>query len=120
MPRRTGARLFAGHELKALRRRAGLGQAAMADRVGLSVSYLSQLENDDRPVTPAVSDALARAFPLDWSPDADEAGRRLSAIRSAMDDPLFAGLEPPPALHRAVEQQPLLADRFLRLHAAYR
>jgi len=120
LPRNSSPRLFAGAELRELRRGAGLGQAAMATRVGLSVSYLSQLENDDRPVTAAVSEALARAFPLDWSPDADEAGRRLAGVRAAMDDPLFADLPMPKALHRAVEQQPSLADRFLRLHAAYR
>jgi len=122
MPRRTAARLFAGHELRALRKRAGLGQAAMAGRVGLSVSYLSQLENDDRPMTPAVTEAFARAFPIDWNgAAADDAERRLAALREAFADPLFAAEEfGPQALHRAVEQQPLFADQFVRLHDAWR
>ncbi|OHT18280.1 helix-turn-helix domain-containing protein [Edaphosphingomonas haloaromaticamans] len=114
------ARLFAGGELRGLRRRHGLGQAAMAERLGISVSYLSQLENDDRPVTRPVADALAGIFPLDWTEQADAAGTRQAAMREAMADPLFADLGPPDALHRAVEQQPDLADRFLRLHAAWR
>ena len=113
-------RLFAGAELRALRKRSGLGQGAMAQRLGLSVSYLSQLENDDRPVTRKVADALTRAFPLDWSEHADDAGRRLAAMRDAMADPLFADMAEPGSLHRAVEQQPDLAERFVRLHAAYR
>ena len=122
MARRTGTRLFAGHELKALRQRAGLGQAAMAARVGLSVSYLSQLENDDRPVTPAVTEAFARAFPIDWnSAGTDDAARRLASLREALADPLFASdAAAPQALHRAAEQQPLFADQFVRLHNAYR
>ena len=122
MARRTGARLFAGHELRALRQRVGLGQAAMAARVGLSVSYLSQLENDDRPVTPAVTEALAKAFPIDWnSAPASDVERRLAALREAFGDPLFASEDlGPQALHRAVEQQPLLAEQFVRLHDAYR
>ncbi len=122
MPRRTATRLFAGHQLRALRQRAGLGQAAMAARVGLSVSYLSQLENDDRPVTPAVAEGLARAFPVDWNRDpADDAGRRLAALREALADPLFAGAGiGPSVLHRMVEQQPLFADQFVRLHGAWR
>jgi len=122
MVRRTGQRLFAGHELKALRRRLGLGQAAMAARAGLSVSYLSQLENDDRPVTPAVAEAFARSFPVEWrTGQVDEAERRLAAMREALADPLFgADPLPPQLLHRAVEQQPIFADRFVRLHAAYR
>ncbi|KRB79377.1 XRE family transcriptional regulator [Sphingomonas sp. Root710] len=122
MARRTGTRLFAGHELRTLRQRAGLGQAAMAARVGLSVSYLSQLENDDRPVTAAVTEAFARAFPIDWNAaQADDAERRLASLRDAFANPLFAA-DPfsPQALHRAVEQQPLFADHFIRLHDAYR
>jgi hypothetical protein len=122
LARKLKHRLFAGHELRALRVRAGLGQSAMATRLGLSVSYLSQLENDDRPVTPAVTEALARAFPIDWNVDqAGDAERRLMAMREAIADPLF-GDEPftPEVLHRAVEQQPQLADRFVRLHSAYR
>jgi predicted transcriptional regulator/transcriptional regulator with XRE-family HTH domain len=114
--------MFAGPELKALRLGAGLGQAEMAARLGLSISYLSQLESADRPLTVNVVEALMRAFPLDWRQfDADEATRRLAAMREAIADPLFA--EPPPSaevLNRSVEQQPFLADRFLRLHAAYR
>src|ERR1700741_1333897 len=43
--RRMRRRLFAGERLRALRQRAGLGQSAMAARLGFSVSYLSQLEN---------------------------------------------------------------------------
>lgn len=122
MARRIGTRLFAGHELRALRRRVGLGQAAMAARVGLSVSYLSQLENDDRPLTPAVTEAFARAFPIDWNAaQADDAERRLAALREAFANPLFTSEEfDAQALHRAVEQQPLFADQFVRLYDAYR
>ena len=94
----------------------------MAARLGLSVSYLSQLESADRPLTVTVVEALMRAFPLDWRQfDNDEATRRLAAMRDAIADPLFADPPPPPeVLNRSIEQQPFLADRFLRLHAAYR
>lgn len=119
--RQPTRRRFAGASLRALRQRLGMGQSAMAARLGLSVSYLSQLENDDRPITPAVSDALARAFPYDWSmPELDETAARLESFRAAIADPLFADLMPPEQLHRIAEQQPALADRFVRLHAAYR
>jgi predicted transcriptional regulator/DNA-binding XRE family transcriptional regulator len=122
LARKAKHRLFAGQALRALRTRTGLGQAAMAARVGLSVSYLSQLESDDRPVTPAVTEAFARAFPIDWDVDqGDDGERRLAAMREVFADPLFAD-DPitPEALHRAIEQQPQLADRFVRLHSAYR
>ena len=44
-------RIFAGERLKSLRGSRGLKQAEMAARLGISVSYLSQLEHDDRPLT---------------------------------------------------------------------
>ncbi|TVV77295.1 ImmA/IrrE family metallo-endopeptidase [Sphingomonas solaris] len=117
-PRR---RLFAGPALRALRQRHSLGQAAMAARLGLSVSYLSQLENDDRPITPMVSDALAGAFPLDWNPADAGGAAHLATLRAAIADPLFADLPAErQSLERAAEQQPGLAERFVRLHAAYR
>lgn len=115
-------RHFVGARLRALRIREGLGQAAMAARLDLSISYLSQLENDDRPLTPAVIARLAAAFPLDWRIfDADDGDRRAAALREAIADPLF-GSAPPAAdaLHRAATQQPLLTERFMTLHAAYR
>lgn len=122
MARRTGTRLFAGHELKQLRQKVWLGQAAMAARVGLSVSYLSQLENDDRPITPAVNEAFATAFPIDWANNAaEDSDRRLAGVREALADPLFAGAGvEPQALHRLIEQQPMFADQFIRLHDAKR
>ena len=113
-------RRFAGAELKALRRTAALGQAAMAQRLGLSVSYLSQLENDDRPITASVAAALTRLFPLDWQDDGDAPARRLAALTDAMADPVLAGFPPPDGLARTAEQNPALVDRFLALHAAWR
>ncbi len=107
--------------MRALRQRLGLGQAAMAQKLGLSVSYLSQLETDDRPVTAKVAARLAEVFPLDWSlPDGDQLGQRLEALRAAIADPLFDGLDAPEQIHRLAEQQPALADRLVRLHDAYR
>lgn len=93
----------------------------MAARLGLSVSYLSQLENEDRPITPSVAEALSTNFPYDWSlPEADESVARLEGFRAAVDDPMFADLATPEQLHRIAEQQPALIDRLIRLHEAYR
>lgn len=115
-------RLFAGERLRALRQRAGLGQAAMAQRLGISVSYLSQLENDDRPMTSAVLAALGRHHPSDIAAfEGDEATSRFAALSAALDDPLFADMPlAPGAVEKLVEQQPHFADRFAALHAAYR
>ena len=93
----------------------------MARRVGISVSYLSQIETDERPLTSAVALAFTRAFPHDWSEvEEDEAARLRAAIAEAMDDPLSPDPLDDAALARAVEQQPALARRYVALHAAWR
>jgi XRE family transcriptional regulator, fatty acid utilization regulator len=113
-------RIFAGQRLVALRTARALKQAEMAARLGISVSYLSQLEHDDRPLTPALLEALARDFPLDWENfEEDAATRRFAALREAAADPLFASPIPADQLSRIAEQQPALADQFIALHQAY-
>ena len=117
----TKRRIFAGDRLKALRAERGLNQSAMGALLAISTSYLSQLENDDRPLTPALALRLARAFPLDWREiGAGEAETRAAALREANADPLFAEPIDAAQLARFAEQQPLLADRFIALHEAYR
>ncbi len=98
-----------------------LRQSEMAQRLGISVSYLSQLENDDRPLSDALLDRLAREFPLDWQDlGADSTEKRLIALREASADPLFAEALAPEQLSRIAEQQPAFAERFIALHEAYR
>ena len=98
-----------------------LRQSEMAQRLGISVSYLSQLENDDRPLSDALLDRLAREFPLDWQDlGADSTEKRLVALREALADPLFAEALPAEQLARIAEQQPAFAERFIALHEAYR
>ncbi|HEX4847315.1 MAG TPA: short-chain fatty acyl-CoA regulator family protein [Novosphingobium sp.] len=114
-------RIFAGSRLRAIRTERRLKQSELAAALAISTSYLSQLENDDRPLTPALVERLARAFPLDWRDiGAGDAETRLAALREANADPLFA--EPMDAAHlaRFAEQQPALAERFIALHEAYR
>jgi predicted transcriptional regulator/transcriptional regulator with XRE-family HTH domain len=114
-------RIFAGNRLKALRTTQGLKQSDMAARLGISVSYLSQLEHDDRPLTPALLESLARDFPLDWQAfEQDAATRRFAALREAAADPLFPLPLPADQLYRIAEQQPAFADQFIAMHAAYR
>ena len=92
----------------------------MAERLGISVSYLSQIEHDDRPLTPALLDILARHFPLDWDVDEDDSStRRFAALSEAAADPLFSQPLSADQPTRIAEQQPALADQFVALHQAY-
>jgi hypothetical protein len=114
-------RLFAGARARALRGRLGLSQSAMAVRVGLSVSYLSQLESDDRPMTDAVLAAFARAFPDDWAEiGPDDHAALVARAAAAAGDPTVPGALAEDALLRGVARQPLLAERLVAVHDAYR
>ena len=85
MNKETRARkLYAGARLRDARRQAGLTQAAFADALGVSPSYLNQMENNHRPVSAAVVLALAQRFdvPLDTL-SVGEAARLAAALREA-------------------------------------
>ncbi|UZK67036.1 helix-turn-helix domain-containing protein [Sphingomonas sp. M1-B02] len=118
-PRR---RLFEGFRLRDLRRRLVLSQAAMAARLGISVSYLSQIENNDRPITDVVLLALAREFPLEAAEigAATETSALLRTIDAATDSSVPADRVAEGDVRRGLEQQPLLARRLVALHDAYR
>jgi hypothetical protein len=114
-------RIFAGSQLRAIRIERGFKQAELAAALDISPSYLSQLENDDRPLTPVLVERLARAFPLDWRDlGAGDTETRLAALREANADPLFPDALDAAQLARFAEQQPALAERFIALHEAYR
>ncbi|MCH8686258.1 helix-turn-helix domain-containing protein [Pedomonas mirosovicensis] len=115
-------KIFAGSRLRAVRERHDLSQGAFAARLGVSVSYLSQMETDVRPITVAVLLALGREFAVDLSEFAqDEASRLAADLREALADPLFAGHMPGvQEIKRTVSQAPNLARSFAVLHQAYR
>lgn len=114
-------RLFVGEKLRSIRQSRGLKQADMAERLGISVSYLSQLEHDDRPLTPNLMEKLARDFPLNWEGlEEDAVTRRFAALSEAAADPIFTSPLTPDQIARLAEQQPVVAEQFVALHAAYR
>ncbi|WP_404338309.1 short-chain fatty acyl-CoA regulator family protein [Sphingomonas sp. MMS12-HWE2-04] len=118
-PRR---RLFEGFRLRDLRRRLGLSQAAMAARLGISVPYLSQIENNDRPITDLVLVALARSFPGEEAAfgSGGEAAALLRTLDASGDTSVPQDRLDEAHVRRAVEQQPLLARRLVAVHDAYR
>ena len=115
-------KLYAGAKLRELRGRLSLTQKAFADKLGVSLPYLNQMENNNRPVSTAVVLGLAQEFGFDVTElqSGDEA-RLVSDMREALADPVFTG--PAPALadmRLAAANAPALARAFLDLHAAYR
>ena len=115
-------KLYAGAKLRELRGRLSLTQKAFAEKLGVSLPYLNQMENNNRPVSTAVVLGLAQEFGFDVTElqSGDEA-RLVSDMREALADPVFTGT--PPALadmRLAAANAPALARAFLDLHAAYR
>ena len=58
------AKMFSDARLRRLRNERGLTQATLAQALGLSTSYVNQLENDQRPITVPVLIALTERFDL--------------------------------------------------------
>jgi len=83
-------KILAGPALRRLRRTHDLTQAAMAERLGISPSYLNLLESNQRPLSARLMVALAETFGLDPREFASgEAGGGIEAMRRRLHHGLF-------------------------------
>ncbi len=114
----AGRKLFVGPRVRRLREQHGLSQTALAERLALSLSYVSQIESNQRPVTAAVLLRLAEAFGGDMSQFAEDTDKRLlGELDCALQDRTLRSQAVPPAqLARTVEQSPELVEAFLLLY----
>jgi hypothetical protein len=126
-PRDRRARLAAapaaryGARVRAVRARAGLSQAALAQRLGVSASYLNLIEHDRRPLPTELLLRLARALDVDLRAfAADEDGRLVGDLAEVFGDPLF---EEHPLTRRQLAEfvgaSPDVARAVVALHQAY-
>ncbi|WP_298843361.1 short-chain fatty acyl-CoA regulator family protein [uncultured Roseobacter sp.] len=115
-------KLYAGAKLREVRTRIGHTQKDFAARLGVSLPYLNQMENNNRPVSTTVVLSLAQEFGLDVTELSEGDSERLvSDMREAVADPLFADAPPPVAdLRLAASNAPAFAHAFLELHRSYR
>lgn len=113
-----GRKLFVGPRVRRLREQYALSQTALAERLSLSLSYVSQIESNQRPVTASVLLKLAEAFGGDMSQFADETDKRvLGELDCALQDRTLRSTPVPAAqLARMVEQAPELVEAFLLLY----
>ena len=115
-------KLYAGTKLRELRRKVDLTQREFSERLEVSLPYLNQMENNNRPVSAAVILALADVFGFDVTElvSGDNA-RLVSDMREAATDPIFGADAPHLAdIRMAANNAPGLARAFLQLHRAYR
>lgn len=107
-------KLFAGAKIRALRNSHDLTQQAMARRLGLSTSYLNQLENDTRPLTTTALLQLVDAFDVPATYFSPHTTPRITA---ALIDALPAAH--PSHLADLTTRHPELSEAILKaLHAA--
>jgi predicted transcriptional regulator/DNA-binding XRE family transcriptional regulator len=117
--RAEGPRL--GAKVRALRRREGLSQVQLADKLGVSPSYLNLIENNRRPLPAAVLIKLAQLFGFDLHEfGSDEDARLVSDLMEAFSDSLF---EPhaltSPDVRELATGSPAAARAVLTLYRAY-
>jgi len=115
-------KVFAGPRVRRLRREHGLTQAAMAEQLGISASYLNLVERNQRPVSAQLLLKLAEAFDLDLRALAgDDEARAFAELNEVFADPLFqhAGLSRQDVQDVAAAS-PSVADAVTALYQAYR
>ncbi|MBI2796128.1 MAG: DUF2083 domain-containing protein [Gemmatimonadetes bacterium] len=110
-----------GKRIRALRLKLALTQAAFAERLGISTSYLNLIENDRRPCTTALLLTLASTFDVDVRTFAGGPQVQLAAdLAEAFAGPMF---DEHPLTTREVREfvdaQPDVARAVLRLHHAW-
>ena len=86
-------RVFAGPAVRKVRREAAMTQAAMAEALDISPSYLNLIEHGQRPLSATVIVRLAERFGFDAAKlGADEVPGGLAGLRRRLADPRFADL----------------------------
>ncbi|MCK8643673.1 short-chain fatty acyl-CoA regulator family protein [Mycobacterium colombiense] len=107
------AKTFAGARLRRLREEQGLTQVALARVLGLSTSYVNQLENDQRPITVPVLFTLTERFDLPthyFAPESD--ARLVSDLREVLaDGPATAA-----QVEELVARMPGIGQTLVNLH----
>ncbi len=115
-------KLYAGAKLREMRTRLTLTQKEFAAKLGVSLPYLNQMENNNRPISTTVVLALAQEFGMDVTElSTGDSERLVSDMREALADPVFDDAMPPLAdLRLAASNAPALARAFIALHRTYR
>lgn len=110
-------RIYAGPAIRKLRRNAGQTQAAMAQALDISPSYLNLIENGQRPLSAALIVRLAERFAFDPARLAGEAVPGGAAgLRRRVGDARFADLDISGAeVDEWLANAPATAAAFVRL-----
>lgn len=111
-----------GAKIRRLRRAAGQTQAQLAEKLGISASYLNLIEHNNRNVTVDLLLRLAEQFGLDLSDLAeDEEGELVADLMEVFGDTLFDTLDLTTTdVRELVSATPVAAKAVVALYDAYR
>lgn len=119
------AKTYVGSRLRQLRRERDLSQAALAEALGLSASYVNQIEHDVRPLTVPVLMRITDTFGVDatfFSQDDDS--RLLAEIQDVIQDQELAGQRSTSVdlheLSELVYNHPDIARTLVDIHRRFR
>ncbi|MFT0892266.1 short-chain fatty acyl-CoA regulator family protein [Pseudochelatococcus sp. G4_1912] len=128
MPKRTSAtkrearkKNFIGVRLRRLREDRQMTQQALARAIGLSASYLNQLENNQRPVTTALLLRFDALFGNDIQLlSEDDEARLIADLGDAVADPFLGEHISRAEVQELAATMPAVARAFIHLHGRYR
>jgi predicted transcriptional regulator/transcriptional regulator with XRE-family HTH domain len=112
---------FVGSRVRQLRSERGFSQAALAQMLEISPSYLNQIEHDVRPLTVAVLLRITEVFGVDATFFASQDDTRLVAeLREVMFDRDLDAEVDPSEVAEMVSGHPAIARAVVNLHRRYR
>ena len=115
------SRTFVGSRLRRLRTERGLSQVVLARQLGISASYLNQIEHDVRPLSVAVLTRITEVFGVDTTFFASPDGTRLVAELREVALDRDVGFEVDvDELSDLVTAHPALARAMVNMHRRYR
>ena len=110
-----------GPKVRALRRRHGLRQVDLAQKLGISASYLNLIEHDQRALTAPLLLRLAELYPLDLKSFApDDHARLISDLHEVFGDALFEAHDLTTTDLRETASNESVSRAIVKLYRAYR
>lgn len=115
-------RVVLGARVRRLRLDRRLSQKEMAEKLGISASYLNLIEHDERPATVALVLKLGQVFDVDLHELSDSEDRRLAlGLREVFADGGLPGTEVSAAeIQQLVAAAPAAGKAIVALHRAWR
>ena len=110
-----------GSKIRMLRRRHGLRQVDLAEKLGISPSYLNLIEHDQRALTAPLLLKVAELFPGDLKTFGDEGhGRLVSDLHEVFGDALFEAEDVTTTDLREAAANETVSRAVVKLYRAYR